>query len=301
MKWWPLVAEAIPLDSRWLAAHPLPELPSNTDKNSRGRVLAIGGSRFVAGGLKLTGEAALRAGAGKLQFATIGSVALALGLAVPEAGVIALPEDPDGELGEESCNIVEAAVEKCDCVVLGPAMTSVEAALPLLRAVLETLSEDQAAVLDAAAVEAARRMPELVKALNGRVVITPHAGEMAALLDEEADAMIRDPAGAVDRAVDLTGAVVMLKGEHSLLGSPDGALLDYAGGGAGLATGGSGDVLAGILAGLLARGQAPFDAAAWAIWLHGEAGRRLSEERGPLGYLARELSPTIPALMRGVI
>ena len=95
-------------------------------------------------------------------------------------------------------------------------------------------------------------------------------------------------------------AVLLIKGSTTLIASPGGELAIYGGGGVGLATGGSGDVLTGIIAGLTARGLPAWEAACWGVWLHGEAGRRLAERMGPMGFLARELPGEIPALMRGV-
>ena len=141
------------------------------------------------------------------------------------------------------------------------------------------------------------------KRLSGRrrpAVLTPHLGEMAALLGCEADEIEQDRPAAVRRAAERYGAVIVLKGSTSLVADPEGAVFAYAGGGVGLATGGSGDVLAGLVAGLAARGAAPLDAALWAVWLHGEAGRRCAEQIGPLGFLARELLAHVPGLMRAV-
>ena len=129
------------------------------------------------------------------------------------------------------------------------------------------------------------------------MVITPNPGEVAGLLQCDLGEVENDPVAAAWKAVELTGAVVILKGPHSLIATPRGDLLRYVGGGVGLATGGSGDVLAGILGGLMARGLSPLEAAAWAIWLHGEAGRALARKVGPVGYLARELIPLIPGLI----
>ena len=92
----------------------------------------------------------------------------------------------------------------------------------------------------------------------------------------------------------------MLKGPNTLICDADGRLFAFAGGGVGLATGGSGDVLAGLAAGLAARGAEPLVATAWAVWLHGEAGRRCAEQIGPMGFLAREFLAHVPALMRAV-
>ena len=96
------------------------------------------------------------------------------------------------------------------------------------------------------------------------------------------------------------GAVMVLKGPTTVLANPQGDVALYGGGGAGLATGGSGDVLTGIIAGLSARGLGNWEAACWGVWLHGEAGRRLSERHGPMGFLARQLPAETPSLMRGI-
>lgn len=290
-----------PLDTTWLRRHPLREHPDGTDKNSRGRVLAVGGSRLVPGGLKLTGEAAFRSGAGKVQFATIEACAIALGMAVPEAGMIGLDEGEDGEIAESAADQLARAVQSCDCLVLGPGMAKTEPARALLRALLADPRDCLSVLLDAAAIGAAAEEAALLRPYAERLVITPHTGEMAALLGVEADAIDADREGHVRDAAERFGAVVLLKGSSTLLATPDGELLEYAGGGVGLATGGSGDVLAGIVAGLLARGHSPLEATAWGVWLHGEAGRRLAERHGPIGFLARELSPLVPGLMRGVL
>jgi NAD(P)H-hydrate repair Nnr-like enzyme with NAD(P)H-hydrate dehydratase domain len=118
---------------------------------------------------------------------------------------------------------------------------------------------------------------------------------MAALMDCDEASVTADHAR---RAALRFGATVVLKASDTWIATPDAPMLHYRGGGPGLATGGSGDVLSGIIGGLLARGAAARDAAAWGVWLHGEAGRRLADRIGPLGFLARELLPVIPALMR---
>jgi len=284
------VADIAPVDSQWLADHPLPPLDRMADKNSRGRVLAIGGCTRVPGGLLLTGEAALRAGAGKLQLATVVDVALALGVAMPEAAVIPLPAGPDGEIADPG-QCLDAALAGCDAVVAGAAMTCGEAGGRIADAVLAE-SSAPVVVLDAGALMAlGRRSPA-----HAGLVLTPHLGEMAALLACDAAGIEADRPAAARRAAERFGAVVALKGPNTLVAAPDGTLIAYAGGGVGLATGGSGDVLAGLVAGLAARGASPLHATAWAVWLHGEAGRRCAESLGPVGFLARELLAQVPAL-----
>jgi ADP-dependent NAD(P)H-hydrate dehydratase len=292
------VADATPLDSTWLREHPLPDPDAHADKNARGRVFIVGGCARVPGGLLLTAEAALRAGAGKVQVATAASTALALGVAMPEIAVFPLPEDCDGEI---TCidDKLETVIARSDAVVIGPAMSGGSAAGSVVDRLLQHGNEAPL-ILDAAAL---MELPSRATALAAQqvpAILTPHIGEMAALLECEAAEIEADRPTAVRRAAKRYGAVVTLKGSTSFVADREGALFAYAGGGVGLATGGSGDVLAGIAAGLVARGAPPLEAALWAVWLHGEAGRRCAVEIGPIGFLARELLGHVPGLMHAI-
>lgn len=293
------MADPIALDRAWLAAHPIVPVAEDTSKNERGRVLVVGGSRRSAGALRLTGEAAFRTGAGKVQLATLECLGVALGIAVPEAGIFALPEGENGQLSAEAGEPLEKAISPCDCVVLGPGMGDTDAAAGLLDRALAVMKSEQSLVIDAAAIRASASRLDALAQSAVTCVLTPHAGEMAALIGEDEGAVRGDPGRALDRAVSATGQVVLIKGPTTLIGAPGAETVAFVGGGPGLATGGSGDVLAGIVGALLARGQDPLSAAAWAVWLHGEAGRRLAEGQAPVGFLARELIPLIPGLMRG--
>lgn len=289
------VAEApVPLDSDWLRDHPLPRPDPRADKNERGRVLAIGGSMKVPGGLLLTAEAALRAGAGKVRLATIDSLVLPLGIAMPEAAVLGLGQTDGGELASDAASLREDC-HRSDAVIAGPAMTCPEAGRALLEDLLDC---DFAAplVLDAAALAPVQRLRER----TGPTLLTPHVGEMALMIGWEAGRIAEHPADAALEAASRFNAVAIIKGATSFIATREGDLFSYAGGGVGLATGGSGDVLAGLAAGLAARGAPVLDAALWAVWLHGEAGRRCGEQVGPIGFLARELLAHVPQMMRAV-
>jgi ADP-dependent NAD(P)H-hydrate dehydratase len=288
---------AAPLDRAWLDSHPLPDHPEGTDKNGRGRVIAVGGSQLVPGALRLTGEAVLRAGAGKLRMATIAEATVPLGIAMPEAAVIALPVGKGGEIDAAAADRLLPLVGQCDALIVGPGMSDRDAATALVAALLNKPLQDVSLLLDAAAVACAGNCARLLRRWNGRVVLTPHHGEMARLTGLEEAAIADDPEGSARKAAAHFDAVVALKGAETVVASPDGTTLRYRGGGVGLATGGSGDVLAGIIGGLLSRGAPPLEAAAWGVWLHGEAGGRLIERTGPIGFLARELLPEIPRLM----
>lgn len=299
MRWSPLVVDPIALDTAWLKANPLPDHHDNVDKNGRGRVLVIGGCRRVPGGMLLTAEAAFRAGAGKVTIATIASAAIPVGIAFPACAVVALPETESGEIAPSSADLLLAEMANHDAIVFGPAMIDEEIVRTLLAALLPALPADIFLLLDAFALRAAVAHADAIAARGSHTVLTPHEGELAAMLGADKDEVSRDPLVALTLAADRFGAAIMVKGATSHL-MAEGTCLSYAGGGLGLAVSGSGDVLAGLIAGLGAQGLAPLQAAAWGIWLHGEAGRRLSEAMGPIGYLARELAPLAPGLMRGV-
>ena len=277
---------------------PLPQPDAESDKDARGRVLAVGGSAQTPGAILLAGVAALRAGAGKLQLATVRSAAAALGVAVPESLVVALAETRAGEIaGEAAGRDLSRRAPEADALLIGPGMSSDRAARALLRVLVPRLSAEATLVLDAAAILAANRAVRLLRRL-GRAVLTPHTGEMASLLGIEKEAVEDDPAAVARTAAARFGVVVALKGPETWIAEPDGTLYRYAGGSVGLATSGSGDTLAGIVAGLAARGASAVHAAVWGAYLHGAAGQALARRLGPIGYLARELLDEVPVVLR---
>jgi hydroxyethylthiazole kinase-like uncharacterized protein yjeF len=290
---------AVPVTAALLRRLPLPKPGEDASKDERGRVLVVGGSAQVAGAVRLAGEAALRSGAGKLQMATVASSAAALGMAVPESLVVALPQTRNGEIsGSRATALLAEHASAVDAMLVGPGMQSTRAAHALLAPLVGRLCGDATSILDAAAIAALRVDETLLAPLDGRGVLTPHAGEMASLLGVEKDAVEAAPAELALGAAARFGAVVVLKGATSWIAAPDGSLYRYDGGNVGLATSGSGDTLAGIVAGLAARGAAPVTAVVWGVWLHGSAGRMLARRMGELGFLARELLAEIPPLLR---
>jgi hydroxyethylthiazole kinase-like uncharacterized protein yjeF len=283
------------IDADFLQSMPLPRHGADADKDERGRILVVGGSRSVPGALLLSGVAALRAGAGKLQLATVASAAVQIGVAVPEALVMSLAETDDGDIAPFALDDLAQRLCRCDALLVGPGMLDEAAAAAVTRAALA--ADGPAFVLDAGALCQLRGEAEALRRHAGRVVMTPHAGEMARMTGLAPEAIAADPARVAAQAATELGAVVALKGGCTVIADPQGRTWQYAGGQVGLATSGSGDTLAGVIAGLLARGAAPHAAAIWGVYLHGEAGNRLSRTRGPVGFLARELLAEIPALM----
>lgn len=287
-----------PIDHVWLGAHPLPVHPPGTDKNGRGRVLIVGGSALVPGALRLTAEAALRAGAGKVRIAIVASAAIPIGVAIPEAAVIALPEDEEGEIALEAARVLENDVQRCDTLVLGPGMSDCSKVTTLVDRLLVKPRPDLSIVLDAAAVSCAGGLASVISRHEGRVILTPHHGEMARLKNCDVTEVENAPLQTARDIAAQFNAVVVLKSDETIIAAPSGTATRYASDCVGLATGGSGDVLAGAIGGLSSRGASPSTAAGWGVWLHGEAGRTLSSSIGKIGFLARELAAEFPGLMQ---
>jgi ADP-dependent NAD(P)H-hydrate dehydratase len=281
------------LDAHLLRAWPLPQVAPDADKEDRGRVLVVAGSREIPGAAILAGTAALRAGAGKLVIATAQSVAAHLAIAVPEARVVALPEAAAGSFTTQAVELLVQCVESTDAVLIGPGLMDETGTDDFVAGLLPKLARAPV-ILDALAMNVVK----LGQRPTQPLLLTPHAGEMAHLRGMSKDAVLADPELAVVVAAREWNAVVALKGAATLIATPGGERWRHEAGHPGLATSGSGDVLAGLIAGLAAQ-QLPLEqACAWGVVLHALAGRELARRLGPLGYLARELPAEVPRLLR---
>lgn len=284
---------AAALDRQLLRSFPLPAVEDG-DKDSHGTILIIAGSRDVPGAALLAAHGAMRAGAGKLQIACPDAIAVPLGVAMPEAMVVGHQTHRDGGFATSSISALAHLAGKVDAVVAGPGLEANNAAAPIGR---ELLSLGKPLALDAAMLHVLSDCEAEVRKASVPPILLPHAGEMASLLRCRPQEVEADPLGAGARCARRYQAFVLVKGTQSHVVAPDGKAWKYQGGGPGLGVSGSGDTLAGIVGGLLARGAEPLHALLWAVWLHGEAGRVLSKKVGPLGFLAREITREVPALL----
>jgi len=285
------------IDASYLLAHRPPEPDEGGDKHSRGRVLVIAGSVEVPGAALLAGLGALRVGAGVLQIATCKSNASHLGIAMPEAMIIGCRETPAGEIDPSNAARLVDLANDADAVLLGPGLID-ESAAAELRSELLSKAPRTLFVLDASAFTSLRNADGIAPTHRRRMIVTPHSGEMAKLLQKDKEAVEADPLAAAQASTNLLQAVVVMKGGSTYVVSPQGDSLCFEHGPIALGTSGSGDVLAGIMAGMAARGASPLRAAAWAVYLHGEAGRKWVNRKGRLGLLAREIADEVPALMQ---
>lgn len=273
------------------------------DKYSRGSVLVIGGARATPGAALLAGASALRAGAGKLTLAVAESVAVQTGVALPECGAIGLPENSNGSVTAEGLERISSSLDRADAVLVGPGLDDPDLAEELLRALLEREESagvrdgegGAAVVLDAFALGGLVPLEDSLEPWRGRLILTPNPKEAAILLGRDLDDLETDVTAIAKRF----DAVVSCQG---LIAQPPGApkepeLWKITTGYGGLGTSGSGDVLAGAIAGLRARGTTGAQAGCWGTHLHAAAADRLASRLGPLGFLARELADELPALM----
>ncbi len=280
-----------------LAGWPLPQHDDGDDKEGRGRIFVTGGSPEIPGALILSSLASLRAGAGQLKIATGESITRHVAVSVLEAWVIPLPETGGGGFDPACAEELAENANNANAVLIGPGMQDEEATASLLHALLPQISAPTV-VLDAAALACLHDAPHLLHSLGGNVIVTPHAGEMAGILGRSKDDIKADPCAAAVEAAATLQAVVAMKGSETFIATPEGRVFRNRHGCVGLATSGSGDTLAGIIAGLAARGASPEQATVWGVYLHARAGEILADRVGPLGFLARELLAEIPRLMR---
>ncbi|MBA3394590.1 MAG: NAD(P)H-hydrate dehydratase [Deltaproteobacteria bacterium] len=283
---------AIAITPALLRRWPLPALDDQLGKVARGTVLVVGGSEQIPGAAMLAALASLRAGAGTLVIATSRNIAPHVAVAVPEARVIGVRATVTGELAPTSARELRDELTASDAILVGPGMRDRRAARGVITSCVK-LNARAPVVIDAGALAAFREL----RSRPASAVLTPHAGEMASLLDLEPEDVLAKPQDLALEAARELGAIVVLKGAVTYVAAPDGACYANTAGNLGLGTCGSGDTLSGVIAGLAARGATILQAAVWGVHVHAKAGEVLARDIGPLGYLARELLAEIPGLV----
>jgi ADP-dependent NAD(P)H-hydrate dehydratase / NAD(P)H-hydrate epimerase len=272
----------------------IPRRRPGSTKFSEGAVLVAGGSRGLTGAPCLACEAAARAGAGYVTACIPGSLNLIFEVRLLEAMTRSLP-DEDGALGMAALEPLLGVLERVDALVLGPGLGREEATLEFARA-----AAAQAKVpllLDADGLNAHAGHLEDLAQRDAPTVLTPHAGELARLLETDSRAVEATRLHHARAAAAAARAVVVLKGDDTLVAEPGGRVGVSAGGSFGLATAGTGDVLSGVTGAMLAKGLDPFTAACAAVWLHSTAGDRAARTWGPDGLIARDAIEELPRVL----
>jgi len=280
------------LVTRAVAAAWLPARPRSGHKGRFGHALVVAGSRGKAGAAALAARGALRAGAGLVTIACPAPESAALQAGLPEAMTAPLAAGPEGGLAQHGVEDLLALAGERDVVALGPGLGTEPGTVAAIRGVVARC--DRPLVLDADGLNALASQPALLKGRKAASILTPHPGEAARFVGLMAADVNRDRVGIARSLAERTRSVVALKGAATVIASPDGRVAVNPTGGAALGTGGTGDVLCGVVAGLVAQGLGAFEAAALGVYLHGLAGDRWQARHGDAGLRASELADGIP-------
>jgi len=276
----------------------------DTHKGQTGRVAIIAGSRGMSGAACLAGVAALRGGAGLVRVYTPAAIQPIVASFEPGLMTVALPEDGVGRLAHAG---VLAAIEQTkdwpDVVAIGPGLGQAPALGELIVGLLRLY--DRPVVVDADGLNnlatTARKTPWWTARAGRPTIVTPHPGEMARLRAQAGLAQRDGQDDETRRAVALefahtTNAITVLKGYRTVVATPDAVYVNTTGN-PGMATGGMGDVLTGLIAALVGQGLSAFDAACLGVYCHGRAADLVAKQVGPLGYLAREVADALPTAL----
>ncbi len=292
--------DALPVDllnPRWVRER-LPARPAGANKGTFGRVLVVAGSKRFAGAARLASLGALRSGAGLVTLACPASVQPLVAASASEVTYLPLAEH-DGFLAPEAAVDIARALATYDALLLGPGLGQGPAQEAFVRQLLFSLPEDGPPVLiDADGLNTLSKLPRWWERVAARCVLTPHPGEYGRLTRRSIAEVQRDRLSSARGAAREWGQVVVLKGAYTVVAGPDGraGVNPYAN--PALASAGTGDVLAGAIAGLLAQGLAPFDAACCGVYLHAAAAEGLRGDTGDAGLLAGDLLPELPRTIR---
>jgi len=278
-------------------ARRLPPRPPDGHKGTFGRVLVVAGSVGMTGAAILACRGALRVGAGLVVLAVPASLDPILEVALPEVITIPVP-DTGGRLGTAAVGALRDELARADVLAIGPGLSRAGETVKATLAVLRGFPGP--CVVDADALYALSKDPELLSSMTARGLLTPHPGELALLTGESAGDLDHDRMDATRSFVESRGATTILKGRPTVVGLRGGDLYLNPTGNTGLATGGSGDVLTGILAGLIAGGASIVDAAVVGPYLHGMAAEAFASDHSERSLLPSDLVELLPRVLREV-
>lgn len=265
-------------------------------KGDCGRVLVVAGSRGMTGAACMTAESAARVGAGLVTLAVPASVQPVVAGKLTEVMTVALPETKEQTLSQTAREEILSLLERSDVLALGPGISTHPETVSLVCQLIKTLPVP--GVIDADGLNALIGCPELFAQSPSPLIITPHPGELARLLELSISLVQAQRLLMAEKAAALWKAVVVLKGAGTVIASPDEETYINSTGNPGMATGGMGDVLTGVITGLLAQGMNLVKAAAAGVFIHGLAADRLAAEKGMRGLLAGDVITVLPEIIK---
>ncbi len=270
----------------------LPPRAEGAHKGDFGTILIIAGSRGMGGAAALAGKAALRSGAGLVRVACPRGISTTVAGFEPAYITMPLPEDPQGRISEQALGSILDAVQACDVVAMGPGLGTSHA----LQAIIEALIQDRTLklVLDADGLNNLSKISQWSQRVRAQLTVTPHPGEMKRLWASVFRSPLaqdrRDQAAQLARA---SQSIVTLKGAHTVVTDGQSLYINKTGN-AGMATGGSGDVLTGIVTALMGQGQSPLEAAVLGTHIHGLAGDLATQLVGQIALCASDIIDSLP-------
>lgn len=272
----------------------LPVRPTDSHKGTFGHVLAVCGHDGMAGAAMLSAEAALRCGAGLVTVALPRGIYPIVASRLAEAVFLPLPETADGTLSKAAWQPLKGALPRTTALLIGCGLGRSPESDAMVLALLREATCPT--VLDADGLNAAAEHIHSVKTSGQPLCLTPHVGEASRLLGWEIAQIRSDRIGAARELAEQWDAVVVLKGHRTVIAAPERPTLINPTGCSGMATGGSGDVLAGMIVSLAAQGMPLYEAALTAVYLHGLAGERAAERLSEHGMLPSDMLPEIARL-----
>jgi NAD(P)H-hydrate epimerase len=267
-------------------------------KRASGVVLVLGGSRGMTGAVRLMASAAYRTGAGLVTVAVPQSILPVVQEGLTEATFVPLPETADGTIAESALSSLKDRLEGFDAVAIGPGMTTNEETAAFARSLVRSVPAP--VVVDADALNAFAGQTHELAERESEAVLTPHAGEFARLAGASPRDLAEDRIGMLRKLTAEVRAVVLMKGSPTLVAQPGGEVRVITSGGPVLSTGGTGDVLTGMITALVGRGLLPVDAATGGAFTHGVAGELVARELGE-GAVAGDVGARIPEAVAAIL
>jgi hydroxyethylthiazole kinase-like uncharacterized protein yjeF len=265
----------------------IPLRRSESHKGTYGRVLVIGGSPGMSGAAAMAAEAALKAGAGLVTLGVPAGLNNIMEVKLTEVMIKPLPQTDNVCIGMEALPVVRSMMEGMDVLALGPGLSTDEGTKEFVLSLVSQMYKP--VVIDADALNILASSPDILSTCQAPLVLTPHPGEMARLLGTTIDQVQENRIETAVKAARAWNKVVVLKGARTVIAGPDGAVYINVTGNPGMATGGSGDVLTGIIAGLIGQGMIPLEAAVAGVYFHGLAGDMAAAEKGMMSLVAGDI------------
>lgn len=270
----------------------IPARKKDSQKGDYGKVLVIAGSVGMTGAAYLTSNAALRSGSGLVLNCIPASLNPIMEVKLTEAMTLPLSETKSQGLSVKAKPAILEAASKYDVVAIGPGLGSDKETGSLVRELIAEIEKPM--VIDADAINAFEGSLDELGMRKHRAVITPHPGEMARLIGKDVEFVQANRTSTAVNVAEITGAVVCLKGHQTVVADPDGEVFVNDTGNSGMATGGSGDVLTGMIASFIGQGINDYSAAVSAVYLHGIAGDIAAEKKGPFSLIASDIIEYLP-------